>query len=300
MPVEGEPPYAEDHRETDLGRVAAVSDRGKRHQDNQDAYAIEGAGDRVVVAVCDGVSTSWRSDLASAAATAAAIDALRPLLEVDPWPETDALVDALQAATGQAEKAVTNVITPADSTTATTMVVAAVGPGRAAAGSIGDTRAYWIDTGTASHQVVTVDDSWAELAIRDGLSPEQAYSSPHAHVITRCLRSDSVTVTPPNVSVLEISGPGILLVCTDGLWNYLKEPNDLAAGAAVTPGEASADIARRLVQVALDAGGSDNITVAVIPAGPDGVIGEEVTGSEEEQHDDPAEGGATTPAGPTP
>jgi serine/threonine protein phosphatase PrpC len=119
-------------------------------------------------------------------------------------------------------------------------------------------------------QRVTIDDSWAEFAIRDGLTPEQAYSSPHAHVITRCLRSDSAAPTPPNVSVLEISGPGTLLVCSDGLWNYAPRADVLAGHLS----EGSArQRATALVQMALDAGGSDNITVAVVPAGPDGVLG---------------------------
>jgi serine/threonine protein phosphatase PrpC len=267
-----EPPFAQDHRELDFGRVAAVSDRGWRHTDNQDAFAMETSDDRVTVVVCDGVSTSWRSDLAAAAAAAAAIDSLRPLLEATDWPSTDELVGALGQASARAETAVVAITTPPEATTATTMVLAALGPGRAAVGSIGDSRAYWIDAGSATNQVVTIDDSWAEQAIRDGLTPEAAYTSPHAHVITRCLRSDTAGPTPPNISVLEISGPGVLLVCSDGLWNYAQAADDLAQHAAIADGRRPIDIALGLVQMALDAGGSDNITVAVVPAGPEGVI----------------------------
>jgi serine/threonine protein phosphatase PrpC len=265
-----EAPFAEDHRQTDLGRVAAISDRGRRHPDNQDAYAIEAKDARVVVAVCDGVSSAWRPDLAAAAAAAGAMSRLRTLLEVDTWPDADGLVAAITEAALEAEQAVLRVTTPDQLTTATTIVVAAVGPGSAAVGNIGDSRAYWIDGGEAANQAVTIDDSWAEFAIRDGLTPEQAYSSPHAHVITRCLRSDSTTPTPPNVSVLEISGPGTLLVCTDGLWNYAPGADVLATHVSGGPPR---DTAAALVQMALDAGGGDNITVAVIPAGPDGVLG---------------------------
>jgi serine/threonine protein phosphatase PrpC len=272
----GEPAFPEDHRETDLGAVAAVSDRGKRHADNQDAYAIELAGDRVIVAVCDGVSTSWRPDLASATAAQTAIASLRPFIEAEDWPDTDTLITAITAAAGKAEAAVRAIVTPDGATTATTMVLAAIGPGAGAAGSLGDTRAYWIDAGAAANQIVTIDDSWAEQAIREGLTPQQAYASPHAHVITKCLRSDSEGVTAPNVSVLEISGPGLLIVCTDGMWNYAEQPDDLAARTASSPDDAPIDIARRLVGVALDAGGGDNITVAVIPAGPGGVLATDV------------------------
>jgi serine/threonine protein phosphatase PrpC len=262
-------PFADDHREVDLGRVAAISDRGRRHSDNQDAFGLEDKDDRVVVAVCDGVSSSWRPDLAAAAAAAAATGRLRSLLEAETWPGSDELVAAIEAAALDAEQAVMRITTPENAVTATTIVLGALGPGSAAVGSIGDSRAYWIDAGESTHQVVTVDDSWAEFAIRDGLPAEQAYSSPHAHVITRCLRSDSATPTPPNVSVLEISGPGTLLVCTDGLWNYAPQADALAHH--VGPEASARKTASKLVQMALDAGGGDNVTVAVIPAGPDGM-----------------------------
>jgi hypothetical protein len=59
-------------------------------------------------------------------------------------------------------------------------------------------------------------------------------------------------------------GPGILLVCSDGLWNYYEAPETLRElVAAGPPGETALETARRLVDAALAAGGHDNITVAV-------------------------------------
>lgn len=268
-----EAPFPEDHRQTDLGPVAAVSDVGLRHADNQDAYAIETSGRRAVAAVCDGVSSAWRADIAARVAADAGVEALRPLLTGD-WPDAAGLVQTLRDAAARAEKAVTAVPTPEGATTATTLVLAAVGPGVAAVGNVGDSRAYWVDTGRGYHQAVTVDDSWAEQAIREGVPAVLAYTSPMAHVITRALRSDSDLAEPivPNVALLEVTSPGVLVVCTDGLWNYAEEPDRLASLAAVTADDTPIAIAKRLVGRALEAGGSDNITVAVVPTDPDGVI----------------------------
>ncbi|HEX9317127.1 MAG TPA: hypothetical protein VGA71_17175, partial [Actinomycetota bacterium] len=63
---------------------------------------------------------------------------------------------------------------------------------------------------------------------------------------------------------MTVPGPGIVLVCTDGLWNYYETPASLRELiAAGPPGEGVLETARRLVDAALEAGGHDNITVAM-------------------------------------
>jgi PPM family protein phosphatase len=65
------------------------------------------------------------------------------------------------------------------------------------------------------------------------------------------------------VQTISAVGPGCLLLCSDGLWNYLPDAADIARFCT---GDAAAT-ARALTEFALDAGGEDNITVAVIPIG---------------------------------
>jgi serine/threonine protein phosphatase PrpC len=58
---------------------------------------------------------------------------------------------------------------------------------------------------------------------------------------------------------------GAVVVCSDGLWGYLRESSALVPfTAGATPLEA----ARALVRHALAAGGRDNVTVLVIPFDP--------------------------------
>jgi serine/threonine protein phosphatase PrpC len=57
----------------------------------------------------------------------------------------------------------------------------------------------------------------------------------------------------------------VLVVCTDGLWNYAESAAELAS---VVPADARTNplrCAQVLVGVALDGGGHDNVTVAVLP-----------------------------------
>ena len=100
--------------------------------------------------------------------------------------------------------------------------------------------------------------------------------SPLAHALTRCLgpldSADPPGSSPPStrpfvdvtpdVRTRDLPGPGWLLLCSDGLWNYVPSAADLASLVrAAGPDPAPARIARRLVTHALARGGQDNTTV---------------------------------------
>lgn len=268
-----------DRHEADFGFAAAVTDRGLRHHRNEDAFGlVAGSPGRAVAAVCDGVSSSANPHRASSAAAAAAVTALEPLLERDP--ASDSFVgEALRAAVAAASQAV-GAVDPNEpggymAAPSTTIVTVVADPGRLAIGSIGDSRAYLITTADDAERTtvgvrLTTDDSLAEMAIAQGVPAETAYNSPQAHVITRWLGANEGGGGEPSVSIYEIDRAALLLVCTDGLWNYFEAPGQLAELATEAPGDGTPlDVARALVQAAIDAGGGDNITVAVMAVGPE-------------------------------
>lgn len=255
----------------DFLAVAAVTDKGLRHHRNEDAMALRGGPAFSVLVVCDGVSTTANPDQASVAAAGAFADALAEALAGDPTPE--GIAQAMQAATERAQAAVEGVprqepggYTQAPSSTLVAAVVTAAGLVTA---NVGDSRAYWIDpTPAAASCRLTTDDSLAEAAIAEGVPPEEAYAARDAHTITHWLGADAPELAP-HVAITPAPGPGILLVCSDGLWNYYESPDSLADLLAQGPaGESLLDGARRLVDAAIDAGGMDNITVALAAFGP--------------------------------
>jgi serine/threonine protein phosphatase PrpC len=65
------------------------------------------------------------------------------------------------------------------------------------------------------------------------------------------------------VRTVKPDGPGVVLVCSDGLWNYLWEADELAA--FVLPLSSPFQVATELTALALDRGGHDNVTVVVVP-----------------------------------
>jgi serine/threonine protein phosphatase PrpC len=71
--------------------------------------------------------------------------------------------------------------------------------------------------------------------------------------------------TAPHVRTFTPGGPGRVLVCSDGLFKYRPEPTELAA---TTPQLRPLETAQALIAFALEAGGADNISAAVLPYPP--------------------------------
>ncbi|MEU1375910.1 protein phosphatase 2C domain-containing protein [Streptomyces triculaminicus] len=270
-------PRERDHMEHESAGVAAVTDRGLRHHRNEDAYAVSTtdlAGGRTVVAVVsDGVSSASRPDEASAAACAAAHTALVEDLERGAPPREAthrAIVLAAEAVAGLAAA-------PAprprehehyrqENAPACTIVSAIVTGDLLTVGWVGDSRAYWVPDDRATQPArLTEDDSWAAQMVAAGLMSEaEAYADERAHAITGWLGADAYEVEPHTASY-HPDRPGVVIVCTDGLWNYAESAEHMAA---VVPPDARTrplECARRLLTHALDGGGHDNVTVAVLP-----------------------------------
>ncbi|QLY27549.1 PP2C family protein-serine/threonine phosphatase [Nocardia huaxiensis] len=255
-----------------LGPVCLVTDRGIAHARNEDAVgAAVLDGDRpgvpaaVVIAVCDGVSTSEDPQAASGAAARAGVDAALTALGAGESAE-----QSVMAGLAAAAQAVRAVGTPDGRSPSCTYVSAVVrydefGAARITVANVGDSRAYWLQLDSGGSRRLTLDDSLAQALVETGvMSEENAMDAPHAHVLTRWLGADGEN--PPwgsdCVRHWDATEPGVLLLCTDGLWNYLPDAEGLAR---IATGPAPLSAARALADYALLAGGKDNITVALVP-----------------------------------
>ncbi|WP_159745874.1 PP2C family protein-serine/threonine phosphatase [Streptomyces tubercidicus] len=268
-------PRPRDHMECELGGIAAVSDRGHRHHRNEDFFALRAAAlpdgtPAVVAVVCDGVSSATRPDEASTAASEAAGEALRTSLPLGTHP-AQAMHDAIMAASSAVDALAPDPSLAHDeqrqqNAPACTFVGAVVGGGLLTVGWVGDSRAYWIPNDrTAPPARLTEDDSWAAQMVANNLMSEaEANADERAHAITGWLGADAYEVEP-HTATFKPDGPGVVVVCTDGLWNYAESAEQMAAvlpyDAPVTPLAG----ARTLVTHALDGGGHDNVTVALVP-----------------------------------
>ena len=90
-----------------------------------------------------------------------------------------------------------------------------------------------------------------------------ARAGPDAHAITRWIGPDIESVDP-TLSRVEVTGPGRVVLCSDGLWNYFEDAAALAELAATATDPSLLGMARAMVSGALGRGGADNVTVAVL------------------------------------
>jgi serine/threonine protein phosphatase PrpC len=259
--------------------VAAVCDRGVRHTRNEDAVAVaaeSAPGSFAALVVCDGVSSAPDSDLASLAAARAGRDVLAGPELAGALAAADAdrgelLAQAIEAAGLAAHEAASDVARRVagqgrGNPPSTTFVAGVLATRRLVVGSVGDSRAYWIPDDGEPAQLST-DDSWAAEAMALGLSREEAENGPNSHAITRWLGADAPDPRPRTVE-RQLDGAGWVLLCSDGLWNYCSEATDLAE-LVVQQSQGLGDpvpvgsLAAALVAWAVDAGGADNISVAL-------------------------------------
>ncbi|MFI0817996.1 PP2C family protein-serine/threonine phosphatase [Streptomyces sp. NPDC021098] len=274
-----------DHMERELAGVAAASDRGLRHHRNEDAFsvatvALPDGAPAVVAVVCDGVSSATRPDEASAAAAHAAEVSLLTSLPRGSHPQqamNEAIVAAADAVSSLALD--TGEPDPHDeqqrhqNAPACTIVSAVVTSDILTVGWIGDSRVYWVpDDRTTQPARLTEDDSWAAQMVAAGLMSEaEAYADERAHAITGWLGADAYEVEPHTAS-FKPDRPGVVVVCTDGLWNYAESAEEMAHAVPPDARGRPLQSARVLVGHALNGGGHDNVTVAVVPfpAAPEG------------------------------
>jgi serine/threonine protein phosphatase PrpC len=248
--------------ECDLGLLAGVGDRGRHRRRNEDSMAFAWFGDSVdtrtvVAVVCDGVASTERADQASQAAADAALDTLVTELLGGGDPAA-ATRKAVEAAMTEVTK-LANRELPGTAPSCTFVSAVATSTG-IAVGSVGDSRVYWL--AKSGSRRLTLDDTVAAQLVAAGMDEAEASGVYNAHALSSWIGADAGEVAP-RLTTLTPDEPGLLLLCSDGLWNYLPEPDQLT-------GRLPADrtplvVAAELTAAANELGGHDNITVVVIP-----------------------------------
>jgi serine/threonine protein phosphatase PrpC len=240
----------------ELGPLAGVSDRGLRHHRNEDAMALGRLPGATVAVVCDGVSSSTRPDTASHAAVDAAAPALLDALAdgTDPGPAIAAAARAAQAAATLVAGA-----QPGANPPSSTFVCAVVTADAVTVGWVGDSRVYWLPA-QGEGECLSTDDSLAGQLAAAGVDVPEA-AGRQAGALLRWLGADA-TDTAARLRSFTPSGPGRVLLCSDGLSRYARTPPELAA---LAPDLTGLPATQAMVRYAVDQGGVDNITAVLIP-----------------------------------
>ena len=226
---------------------AARSETGLVRRNNQDSYH---AGDRLL-AVADGMGGMAAGDVASRLTIAA----LEPL--EDAYAGHD-VVDALRTAVADANRRIRDEVEadPTKQGMGTTLTAILFSGGRIGMVHIGDSRAYRL-RGEEFEQI-TKDDTYVQMLVDEGrIDLEEASSHPQRSLVSRVLQGQP---TDPSYSIHQARPGDRFLLCSDGLSGVLRAETIEQALREYSDVDACAE---RLVDLALRAGGPDNITAIV-------------------------------------
>ena len=120
---------------------------------------------------------------------------------------------------------------------------------------VGDSRAYLFRAGRLER--LTKDHTYAQMLVDAGqLSASDATLSRFRHILVNALGGSAEHVEV-DVDLLRLEDGDRLLLCSDGLTDCVDDDTIAATLAGALP---SSDVCQRLLQLALDGGGRDNIT----------------------------------------
>jgi PPM family protein phosphatase len=226
--------------------VAAATHIGPVREENEDTFAATamGGGAGVGLVVADGMGGLPGGGEAAAAASEAAVASL-------------VAAGGPDVAVQSGNTAVARLRDDMGGQPGTTLTVAAVLDGHAVIGHAGDSRAYLVRDGVAT--VLTTDHSWVGEQVRSGaLAPGSERRHPRRNIITMAAMGDAIE---PQVVMVDLRPGDVLALCSDGFWEPLEDAH--IAALLETPGPLTA-VVERAAEAALDAGGTDNVTVLAL------------------------------------
>jgi len=240
-------------------RGSAATDRGAVRRVNEDSFFAR----LPIFLVADGMGGHQFGDRASQTVVATFSEFFPDAVPA----EQDIVLEAIEAS----NEAVLGLVDPAEapgSLAGTTLTGVALvtepedpsGALRWMVFNVGDSRVYSWD-GVALAQL-TVDHSAVQQLVELGLITQaQAAVHPERNLITRAVGADADV--DADAWLLPVDGRQLFLACSDGLVKELGD-DSIAAIVQEHAGQNVESLAQRLVATAVDAGGSDNVTVVVI------------------------------------
>jgi len=221
----------------------AITDKGNKEQ-NEDNYIVEKIGDSFIFGIADGVGGLAAGEIASKQA----IETLRKNIQNKENINLKEVFDrANQSILFEGDKQKTSM--------ATTLVAAILQEksGKSTIAHIGDSRAYIIDDNiwrTKDHSLIQ------DLVDVGVLNEEGAFTHPEKHRMKQALGIKNRIDIEVNRKLAKDS---ILLLCSDGLSNYVRD-GELAALARQYDPEAAC---KKLIQKARENGSNDDITIII-------------------------------------
>jgi serine/threonine protein phosphatase PrpC len=257
--------------------VSSQSDIGCLRQNNEDSFGYwEPEDDRQflrkgrLAVVADGMGGYEGGQEASRLAVETLVAVYRDFGGDDPQ---EALVEALQAAHEQIRQySFAHPELRGMGTTCTAAAIVRGTLGVAGGGEnggkndyalyyvhVGDTRLYLIRDGQITR--VTRDHSYVGRLVESGMiSREEAETHPQRNILTAALGTNPDLIMDSPGRPEPLRPEDVLLICSDGLWGQVRDSEILDA----VENKSAEQAGRKLIELARERGGPDNITVEIL------------------------------------
>lgn len=236
--------------------IAKATDTGVARQVNEDSMNVFDSPNGQVMVVCDGMGGQAAGDVASQLAVTIIEDILTNNIFASP---EEAIRRSIMAANqGVLNRTASN---PELAGMGATCVMLIIKEGRVHCGWVGDSRIYYI----SNHSIrqISHDQSYVQQLVDSGqITKDEAVNHPQKNEITNCIGLPGMT-EPETVAVPIMPEPGsFFLLCSDGLSSMVDE---VRIECVISSNDMSLQQkADRLVEMANEAGGLDNITVELV------------------------------------
>jgi protein phosphatase len=227
---------------------AALSDVGRVRRNNEDsAYA----GPHLLL-LADGMGGAAAGEVASAAA----VQVIRKLDK--PGITGEDMIEALAGAVHRANERLSELVEedPEREGMGSTVTALLFDGQQLGLAHLGDSRAYRMRDGHLYQ--LSHDHTFVQSLVDEGrISKEEAFTHPHRNLILRVL--DGRPDSDPDLEMLDVQAGDRLLLCSDGLPDYVSDQVIATSMAEGTPDSVVVD----LITHALEAGSNDNVTCVV-------------------------------------
>lgn len=248
-------------------KVCYRSDKGRKRGGNEDSLLVKEFGEHYILAVADGLGGHSAGEVASRVAVIEIEEFLKAnLTQQIPL---EAMKKAMMKKT--IEKANREIYllakeNPSYSGMCSTLVLAIVSRGSVWLANVGDSKAYLV--GSSIRQITRDHSLVQELLDRKAINIEEAYNHPQRNIVTRVLGVGDEIEADYYFKPL---GAEVLLLCSDGLTDALRDEEIREIVWTASDLEIACS---KLIDVANERGGNDNITVILAKEVTDGTDSE--------------------------
>jgi protein phosphatase len=254
-----------------LHHSSAQSSVGQVRENNEDSIRLWSSGQFVLGAVADGMGGAAAGEEASRLAVQAIERRMLVPGAADPAAiaqlSDEALADMLETAIREGNHDILDLArrSPDYRGMGTTITIAYVRGNRCIIAHVGDSRAYLVEVHPPQITQITADHSFVEALVAAGhLTPDQAAEHPMKNVLYRALgQSEYVEV---DIYEVQLEPTDRLLLCSDGLTRHVL-PEEIAD--IVQHEDNPESSGARLIDLANERGGEDNVSVVLITIAAD-------------------------------